>query len=290
MIGGKMMNPTHDSTNGRRMTAARRGGFTLVELLSVVGILGSLASMLMPSLLAATTLTRKRVCQANIRILQLGNHAYAAANNDCYAPGAPHISPCTGQGNDPLVNLVRWFGTRPDLNTPFSRDDGPLSPYLPSQVVAGCTSFTGYADGFEAGCGGYGYNNSFVGQYIRHTPAGYSTGMTNWHLSGNTVLSFPRPSETVAFTDTALATANGPIEYSFCEPPTWPLTPKTRVQPSVHFRHMGKANIVWLDAHVSDAPMTFTLDKKAKSPYGVRPEVYSVGWFGPKDNTLFQCR
>jgi prepilin-type N-terminal cleavage/methylation domain-containing protein/prepilin-type processing-associated H-X9-DG protein len=284
------MNLTLNKTSCRQVAATRPGGFTLVELLSVVAILGSLATMLMPSLLAATNLTRKRVCQSNIRILQLGNQAYSAANDDFYAPGAPHMYASPGRGRDPLLNLVRWYGTRAKLTAPFTRDGGPLSPYLPSKVVAGCPSFTAYAVGFEAGCGGYGYNNSFVGQYIRHTPAGYKTVTTKWHLSGNTALSFPRPSETVAFTDTALAAGSGPIEYSFCEPPTWPLTPSVPVQPSIQFRHMGKANVVWLDAHVSDAAMSFSLGGDAESPYGVRPEEYSVGWFGPKDNTLFQCR
>jgi prepilin-type processing-associated H-X9-DG protein len=161
---------------------------------------------------------------------------------------------------------------------------------MAGQVVAGCPGWAPDAVGFEAGCGGYGYNNSFVGQYIRRIPTGYKTVNNSWQLSGNTTLSFPQPTETVAFTDTALVAGSGPIEYSFCEPPTWPLTPGSQVQPSIQFRHMGKANVVWLDAHVTDAPMTFSLDAKASSPYGLRPDDYSVGWFGPKDDSLFQCR
>ena len=265
----------------------RAAGFTLVELLVVVGIIGALAGLLIPTMMKARQITAKTVCASNIRLLQLANQLYERDNQGHYAPGSPHMVPDPAVRRDPLVNKVRWFGKRTSLDEPFSRTGGPLSEYLPGQMVKGCPSFEDFARGFEAGCGGYGYNNSFVGQYVVRSGKKYKRANPRWHLSGNRADSFFDHQRTVAFTDTAFVDG-GLIEYSFCESPTWPLY-GTAPRPTIHFRHLGKANVVWLDMSVTEERMTFSNDVMTGNPYSGSPADFEVGWFGPRTNELFDC-
>jgi len=266
-----------------------RGGFTLVEMLVVVAVLATLATLLAPSLLRARDLAERGVCVANIHLLQQANHLYEKGHDGFYAPGAPYMYPAADMPESVRVNCVRWFGVRGGMSESFSRDGGPLSPYLSGHMVKGCPSFEDFERGFEAGCGGYGYNNSFVGQYIVRQRGGrYRIGHPKWHVMGNLAHAFLRPAETVAFTDTAFPGASGVMEYSFCEAPKWPLSPQRLVVPSIHFRHLGTANVVWLDGHVSSERMTFS-DEALPGPVAGRARAHDIGWFGPKTNRLFDC-
>lgn len=277
----------HNPTAPPRPNAGRQGGFTLVELLAVLGIIGTVLGMVLPSLLTARAIAEKGVCTSNIRLLQLGNEVYQRDHHGFYAPGAPYMYPVPGSRDYSMVNMVRWFGRRKSLREPFSREGGPLSPYLPKQIVEGCPSFDDYLTGFEAGCGGYGYNNNFVGQNVIAHGKVYKPANRAWHLSGSHITMFANPRATVAFTDTAFV-HDGLIEYPFCESPTWPLF-GTEPRPSIHFRHLGKTNVVWLDTHVSSEWLSFSNDVMTGNPYGGSPIDFDVGWFGPRNNSLFDC-
>jgi len=268
-----------------------RAGFTLVELLVVVAIVGALAGMLMPTLVTARDLTERSVCQSNIRLLQLANQLYQEAYGGYYAPGAPYMFATPGMDDYSKVNKVRWYGVRRGYQDPFSREGGPLSDFLTSHLVKGCPSFDDFDEGFEAGCGGYGYNNNFVGQYVVRLRSGaYKAAHGQWHLTGNRTDAFGQPSETVAFTDTAFGGPNGIIEYSFCESPKWPLHPRDPVVPSIHFRHLGRTNVVWLDTHVSSEAMGSSDEDFANPLIAGQAMSHRIGWFGPPTNKLFDCQ
>ncbi len=253
-------------------TSADRSAFTLIELLVVVAIISLLASVLLPSLVSARAGARKAVCAANLRALQTANEIYQQEHEATYVPAAA----------DFFSNRHRWFGLRDSLDEPFDPTEGPLWTYLPSRNVRICPEFTDHLTGFEAGCGGYGYNANYVGQRRNRPDYRLITDRT-----GNRSDLFRRSSETVAFSDSAFA-AGGLIEYGFAEPPRWPTHPKRKFQPSVHFRHGGKAQVVWLDSHVSAMEMTFSEDVMGGF-YGVEPAAFAIGWFGPPDNSLFDC-
>src|SRR5436305_9661539 len=69
---------------GRATTISRRshGGFTLVELLIVIGIIALLVSMLVPMLARSNEMARRVTCLSNLRQVNACFHFYAQANHD----------------------------------------------------------------------------------------------------------------------------------------------------------------------------------------------------------------
>lgn len=249
--------------------------FTLVELLVIMAIVSLLVSLLVPALRSARAAAQRSACASNLRQLHLANAAYSTGNDGRFAPGAARFD----------RNLERWFGSRRDAREPFEPRGGPLSPHLgPEGAVRQCPAFkpgprVPQLD-FEAGCGGYGYNNAYLG--VREDGR---------DIVGVRLSLIAQPAETVMFSDAALAMPAPSlrlIEYSFAEPPrqrdsNYPL------DPSIHFRHGGGASIAWADGHLSRERLAFTRG----SIYGVSESQMrdlAIGWFGSTDNRLFDLR
>ncbi len=252
-----------------------RAAFTLVELLVVIAILGVLAAILAPAIGAGFTAADSARCMSNLRQLHVANTLYASEHGR-YVAAAPDI----WDGG----NLHRWHGVRAvSKGEPFKPENGPLAKYLGGDgAVRFCPALKHVADGFESGCGGYGYNYYGVGS------RSYALGSQPGAAAGIAPSGIRHPAETLMFADTAYPEIHAGekvlIEYSFAEP-HWHLEDRRPVesyeaQPSIHFRHNGRANVVWCDGHVTRETMTFS--QKAGGF-----EAAGIGWFGPKDNSLF---
>ena len=253
-----------------------------------VAIIALLVSILAPSLVPAKEAAANAVCKTKIRCLQIGNDMYQQASAGWYAPGAANMGYSANRDKS-TMNLQRWFGRRSSKTQPFSDENGALSDYLSGRAVRQCPGFREYLTGFEAGCGGYGYNDNYVGMYVVPGGSGglYKPGNVIHDFTGNRADAFARPPATVAFTDTAYVDG-GYKEYSFCESPRmstydWPL------RPTIHFRHRGWTNVTWLDSHVTEETMTFSNEGGSTRPDAGRPIDFGVGWFGPQTNELFDC-
>ncbi len=277
--------------------------FTLIELLVVIAIIAILLSILLPALNKARQQARKVVCASNIRQLHLANTQYAHDNAGYYVLASEDI---WGK------NLKRWHGTRISVNKPFDPAVGPLADYLQGGEIKRCPAFpqdkyyeqAGQTNGnFEAGCGGYGYND----QYIGGRSDIYDAGEDARHSASDT--SVKHTHSTVMFTDTAfrqtLSDGNRAyIEYSFAHPPFWHwyivMTENLkydyseyggRPNPVIHFRHGIFANVAWVDGHVTSETLNLT------APYishAIMKEEQAakmaLGWFGPDDNSLFDLK
>src|SRR5262245_24800444 len=241
-----------------------RQAFTLIELLIVMALLGVLASMLAASLSAARSSSMSTACAANIRQVSMANQLYAGEQDDRYCPGAA----------DFLGNLKRWHGVRPNPSAAFRPEGGPLTPYLGNDGrVRACPAFQPAIAGFEAGGGGYGYNNDYVGVLLGPSAGGALAVVSD--LAGAPTQAVIRPGETVMFADSAFATPDGVIEYSFVHARFQPAAPGQRFDPSTHFRHDGDASVAWCDGHVDRQALSFSW---SSGLYGTDPAGHAIGW------------
>jgi len=105
--------------DGGLMNAARRG-VTLVELLVVVAIIGTLASMLLPAVQAAREAARRTSCTNNLRQIGLANANHEAA-----------------RGRFPIGSESRPWSQRPDFPYQFFRWSllAHLAPFYEEQSL-----------------------------------------------------------------------------------------------------------------------------------------------------------
>ncbi len=262
-----------------------RRAFTLVETLVAVAVIATLIGVLVPTLGAARASTRNALCMSNARQLSAANASYSVDHDGRSVPAASRFQ---------QMNLQRWHGERDELGQMFDPTRGALTPYLgsaaTSEGVRACPEFAPTlralresGAGFESGAGGYGYNSSFVGS--DRVGASEDRWVLRTDETGARRERFRRPAETIEFGDAAFAGDAGLIEYSFLEPSVWPDYPDYRPDPSMHFRHKGRANVSWLDGHASSHERTST---NWSGLYLTDPETLNIGWFGPDDsNALY---
>jgi len=213
-----------------------RKGFTLIELLVVIAIIAILASIIMPALGAAREMARSTQCKSNLRQLAIAIQLYRTDNDGWFPPAASDIM---------STNLHRWHGTRPDTSSPFDPKGGPLFQYLKTGRVKACPTFIDYAKTtlglfpIELGTGGYGYNS----QYVGGSPDDLEKPAKDSIIEN--------PTETIMLADAAFfdASTGRLVEYSFVEAPFYEAW-GTKADPAIHFRHLGKANVCFVDGHV----------------------------------------
>jgi prepilin-type N-terminal cleavage/methylation domain-containing protein/prepilin-type processing-associated H-X9-DG protein len=253
-----------------------RRAFTLVELLVVVAIVAALALVVTVAARRGLQAGSAARCAQNLHNLHLANATHAATHGH-HVPAAADL---LGR------NLHRWHGVRATSREAFRAEAGPLAGFLGGEGgVRRCPDFLPgrhFRPGFETANGGYGYNAVGLGStayLVGFSPPAFPRGLRLGEIED--------PAGLLAFGDAAFAQPYARpdhlIEYSFLEPPrhlAWQSVEEAgTAQPSLHFRHAGRVNLVWADGHAS---------RESPAPRAESPR-FPLGWFGhPPDNQPFR--
>jgi prepilin-type N-terminal cleavage/methylation domain-containing protein len=164
-------------------------GFTLIEMLVVIAVIGILAALLLPVLSAARRKGRETVCLNNIRQLALTGFIYANEN------GSPILY------EDPRYPGGSWMGSLSDLvkdQKLFICPTAPLHSPTPDGGNRGGTADSAWvrwtSDAKQMFSGSYGYNGWLYSNLAKYYPKAGDLIFTKTD-------SIERPSQTPVFVD-----------------------------------------------------------------------------------------
>ena len=276
-----------------KKTRSKNVNFTLIELLVVIAILGILMAMMLPVLTNAREAGKSSSCVNNLKQINLANQLYAA-NFEAFVPGR----------SGGFSKKQHWHGWRESSSDPWDSSKGLLVDYYgKTGKIKECPAMESYFDKNEGsanarnfGAGGYAYN--FMGVGSTAYLDGY--GSSAWP-SGMLPADIALPAQTVMFGDCAHL-YNGEIVENddlstplslYLAPPEKLKTKRpttTNNNSKIHFRHLGVANIAWVDGHVSQEQRAYSWEDGFFGSGGGESEervALNIGNFGPKDNSLY---
>lgn len=222
-------------------------GFTLVELLVVIGIIALLTSILLPALNSARVQAKSIMCQSNLRQVMMGFQFYATSN---YGKVAVTETPSR-----------YYYGQPAGDGSGVVASESFLRPYMPvNEAVFECPAFTSFEPAFN------GYTT------FQKSKFGLSYG-----IHGGLFFSQPlcfkssritSTSDTVMMADAArYSNALGLVRWQQILPPVGNVLSAESVPgvarsvspnvPWIHGRHAKRASVGWFDGHVTSESLVY---------------------------------
>jgi prepilin-type processing-associated H-X9-DG protein/prepilin-type N-terminal cleavage/methylation domain-containing protein len=206
-------------SNGVHRPNRRLAGFTLVELLLVIAIIGALIGLLLPAIQESRATARRSACQSNLRQWGLAAQNYADAHQGRL--------PYRGQGVQPTSEFDRpsdWFNALP----PYLEGESFIDlvnrrriPHVGEICIWICPEAEQSTEADQAAYFSYGMNMAL---------SVHSANLSD-HI------------DRVGSKQTMVFMADGPGPYCSVIPAAAAYSPIAR--------HNGAVNIVFLDAHVA---------------------------------------
>ena len=195
----------------------RRNGFSLIELLVLVGIVGVLLAILLPAVQVASTQSYVAQCAARLQQYGAATFNYAADNHD-------YLPPWKEQTYTPLRD--NGGGTLGAFGCEFAADYNLVSnPVVASQLRSRWQPALGTGI-MRLYCTGY------LGSWHWVVPSGPYAGFNCPSAEGLFRLGFGNPTEIVAFT--VSQTCNGPLSDPNFFPLRWDPANQGTITPAGH--------------------------------------------------------
>jgi len=227
---------THGPKQGSTPSKSSQNGFTLVELLVVIGIIALLISILLPSLQRARQSAQSVACMSNLRQIGLGMTMYTNDSKGRYMPyllptvmGAWYHYLVNNEGMWP-GNTVNYVQTYQLFNCPSD----PKIPFAPDPPAAG-VSWEDYVR--HRGYISYGLSFALSLNFKK----------TGWPFELAKVTELGNPAETIVVAD-----AFGPV-YKNGQFYLHPYATLNAYAGQLAPRHPNAScNVLWADGHVTN--------------------------------------
>jgi prepilin-type N-terminal cleavage/methylation domain-containing protein/prepilin-type processing-associated H-X9-DG protein len=238
--------------DARMKLPVRRSGFTLIELIVVIGVIAILIGLLLPSMMKAREAARTLKCLATLRSLGQAFHLYAAEQKGYLPYPTTQLDPASTD------HSFLWFNA--------------LDPYLQSnhksqQDRTGIAETRNYAPYKQ--CVVWELFDGEMGVGDQTTKESARTYKMNTHLRRHDppnhakMTDVNNSSDFVMIGDGISLDSTGPVGSQW-ESSQFSMEVNDPTQPNPSLRHRKSANICFLDGHVATIALKKTITKSLR--------------------------